>query len=78
MAYFYYAHLRYRIRNVKNTRINRQETVVLLTVQFAKSRIELVQAQAAILVHVFESDHVRHDAHIRYVVQLVLFIYLKM
>lgn len=78
MAYFYYAHPRYRTQNVKNIRANRYGRAILLTVQFAESRIELVQAQTAVLVHVFESDHVRHDAHVRYVVQLVLFIYLKM
>lgn len=78
IPYFNFAHLQHRTQNVKNTRVNGYGVEVLLTVQFAESSVELVQAQTAILVHVFEADHVGHNTHVRYVVQFVLFIYLKM
>jgi len=38
-----------------------------LTVQFTERRVELVQAQTAVFVHVLEANHVRHDANGGYV-----------
>lgn len=58
-------------------RINDRIDEVLLTVQFTKSRVEFVETQTAVFVHVLEPYHVGHGANVRYTVQLVPFGYLK-